>query len=112
MLSSWHVPPRPAVAHRRDNTFVDELPICANISHVALFGAIGRDLARFGAIWREWSQRVEALCLPCLHESEDRLREKARDKRQLRVAKPTHLEIMGRMSFESHRPILPTRTIL
>ncbi len=25
---------------------------------------------------------------------------------------PARLEIMGRMSFESHRPILPTRTIL
>lgn len=25
---------------------------------------------------------------------------------------PTRLEIMGRIPFESHRPILPTRTIL
>ena len=25
---------------------------------------------------------------------------------------PTRLKIMGRMSFESHHPILPTRTIL
>lgn len=71
-----------------------------------------RVLAQFGAIWRGWSLRVEALCLPCLHESEDRLREKARDKEWLHVAKPAHLKIMGRMSFESHRPILPTRTIL
>ena len=95
MLSSWHIPPRPAVAHRRDNTFVDELPICANISHVARFGAIWRDWARFGAIWRGWSLRVEALCLPCLHESEDRLREKARDKEWLHVAKPHPFEGHG-----------------
>ena len=58
-------------------------------------GAFWRNLARLGAIWRGWSLRIEALCLPCLHESEDHLREKARDKEQLRVAKPRPSEDHG-----------------
>ena len=48
-----------------------------------------------GAIWRGWSLRIEALYLPCLHESEDRLREKARDKEWLHVAKPHPSEDHG-----------------
>ena len=52
-------------------------------------------MARFGTIWRGWSLRIEALCLPCLHESEDRLHEKARDKEWLHVAKPHPSEDHG-----------------